>query len=115
MKRKEFDLYLRRDFGRCYHCGASGDTLVPQHRLGRGMGGSKDPKVNAPSNIITFCSEHNGQIESNSIALLRAKRLGWKLESWQDPRDTPVFCMTTGCWYLLCDNYTREVYSPSDN
>ncbi len=113
MNRKEFDRYLRRDFGRCYHCGINDDTLVPQHRQGRGMGGSK--ARHTPSNIITFCSDHNGKIESNAIALLRAKRLGWRLESWQDPRNTPVFCMTTGEWYLLTDDYTRQVYNPDDN
>lgn len=75
------------------------------------MGGSKDPKVNGPANIITFCSEHNGRIESNSIALLQAKRMGWKLESWQDPGDTPVFCIPRGEWYLLGDDYTRQVYN----
>lgn len=115
MKRKEFERYLKRDFGRCYHCGVSDDTLVPQHRLGRGMGGSKDPKVHAASNIITFCSDHNGRIENNSIALLRAKRLGWKLESWQDPKDTPVFCMTTGEWYILRNDCTRTVYNQDHN
>jgi hypothetical protein len=115
MKRKEFELILRRDLWSCYHCGISDDTLVPQHRLGRGMGGSKNPKVHAASNIITFCSDHNGKVESNSIALLRAKRLGWKLESWEDPLKTPAFHMVTGEWYVLHDNYTREVYNPSDN
>lgn len=115
MKRKEFERYLKRDFWRCYHCGISDDTLVPQHRLGRGMGGSKDPKVHAASNIITFCSDHNGRIENNSIALLRAKRLGWKLESWQDPKDTPVFCMTSGEWYVLRDDCTRTVYNQDHN
>jgi hypothetical protein len=113
MKRKEFDKYLKRDFGRCYHCGNVGPDNIPQHRLNRGMGGSKARDV--PSNIITFCSDHNGRIESNYVSAARAKRLGWKLESWQVPSDTPVFCMTTGEWYVLGDDYTRQVYNPDDN
>jgi hypothetical protein len=110
MKRKEFEKYLKRDFGRCYHCGISDDTLVPQHRLGRGMGGSSARDV--PSNIITFCSDHNGRIEQNYVASARAKRLGWKLESWQNPLTTPVFSMAVGEWYLLDDHYSRQVYNP---
>lgn len=113
MKPKEFEKYLKRDFHRCYHCGINNETLVPQHRLGRGMGGSKMRDV--PSNIITFCSEFNGRIESDSMAQQKAKQLGWKLESWQDPKTEPVFCMTTGEWYVLADDYTRRVYNPKHN
>lgn len=111
MKRKEFEKYLKRDFWRCYHCGVNDDTLVPQHRLGRGMGGSKARDV--PSNIITFCADHNFRIEANPIAASKARRLGWKLESWQDPKTTPVFCMTTGEWYVLGDDFSRKVYNPN--
>jgi hypothetical protein len=106
--KKEFLKYLKRDFNRCYHCGITGDTLVPQHRLGRGMGGSKARDV--PSNIITFCSYYNGLIEQDSSERLRALKLGWSLKSWQDPKTTPVFCMVTGEWYVLADDYTRRVY-----
>lgn len=106
--RKEFLKYLKRDFGRCYHCGMTGDTLVPQHRLGRGMGGSKARDV--PSNIITFCSYYNGLIEQDSSEKIRAQKLGWSLRSWEDPKTTPVFCMTTGEWWVLADDYTRRVY-----
>lgn len=106
--KKEFQKYLQRDFNRCYHCGINGDTLVPQHRLGRGMGGSKARDV--PSNIITLCSYYNGLIEQDSSEKMRALKLGWALRSYQDPRETPVFCMTTGEWYVLADDYTRRVY-----
>lgn len=113
MKPKEFEKYLKRDFYRCYHCGISDNTLVPQHRLGRGMGGSKVRDV--PSNIITLCSDQNGRIESNAIAASRARRLGWKLESWQDPTLTPVFDMNTGEWFILGDDFTRRVYDLNEN
>ena len=113
MNKKEFNKYLIRDLGRCYHCGITNDTLVPQHRKGRGMGGSK--ARNVPSNIITFCSEHNGRIEANAIAKAKAKRLGWSLDSWQDPKTFPVFDSASGTWYLLGDDFSRQTYSLEDS
>ena len=106
MRAKQFRQLLERDQGRCYHCGRSDDTLVPQHRLGRGMGGSKARDV--PSNIITFCSDYNQRVEDNAISAAKAKRMGWKLESWQDPLDTPVWDFSSGLWYTLNDSYTRQ-------
>jgi hypothetical protein len=113
MNKKEFDKYLRRDKARCYHCGITDDTLVPQHRKGRGMGGSK--AAHTPSNIITFCSDYNGRIESNAIARSKAKRLGWSLESWQDPKEFPVFDTASGNWYLLGDDFSRQTYPLEDS
>lgn len=110
MNRKEFEKYLRRDLYKCLHCGAGGDALIPQHRLNRGMGGSKVRDV--PSNIIVFCSDFNDKVESNYVAAAKAKRLGWKLESWQVPAETPVWDNTTWEWYVLADDYTRRVYNP---
>jgi hypothetical protein len=107
MNKREFNKYLKRDQGRCYHCGITDDTLVPQHRQGRGMGGSKLRDV--PSNIITFCSDFNQRIEDNHISSLKAKRMGWKLESWEDPQTTPVLDMSSQEWFLLSDDYTREI------
>jgi hypothetical protein len=113
MNKKEFNKYLTRDMGRCYHCGITDDTLVPQHRQGRGMGGSK--ARNVPSNIITFCSDHNGRIEANAIAKAKARRLGWSLESWQDPKTAPVFDSSSGSWYLLGDDFSRQTYPLEDS
>ena len=107
MNKREFNKYLKRDQGRCYHCGITDDTLVPQHRQGRGMGGSKLRDV--PSNIITFCADYNQRIEDNHISSLKAKRMGWKLESWEDPQTTPVLDMSSQEWFLLSDDYTREI------
>lgn len=89
------------------------DTLIPQHRLGRGMGGSKARDV--PSNIIVFCADQNQRIEENYVARERARRNGWSLQSWEDPATTPVFDMTSGEWYVLGDDFSRVVYSPNHN
>ena len=60
MTPKEFRKYIDRDSW-CYHCGQT-EAIAPNHRISRGMGGSK--VRNVPSNIIVLCSEMNGLIES---------------------------------------------------
>jgi hypothetical protein len=105
MKAKEFAKYLERDIC-CYHCGVTDDTLVPQHRMRRGMGG-KNKRAENPANVIVLCSYINGLIESNSIAASNALRYGWAIESWQDPEIQPVYDRSSGKWWLLNDNFGR--------
>lgn len=104
MRPAEFNKFLARD-GRCYHCGTTGDTLIPQHRINRGSGGSKTRDV--PSNIIVMCSEANGRMESEAAFARMARSYGWKLSSWQDPLECQVFDVVSGQWFLLDDDYNR--------
>ena len=105
MNKKAFDKFLARDVC-CSHCGIIDDTLVPQHRRSRQMGGSK--LLDKPSNIIVLCSEANGLLESNAKFAELGRKFGWKLERWQEPESTPVY-MGNG-WYLLDNDYnTRQV------
>ena len=103
MNKKEFQKYLNRDKA-CVHCGLDDDTLVPQHRLNRGMGGSKARDV--PSNIVTLCSEFNFLIEANSVQAGLARAYGWKLTAGQDPKRIPVFIR--GDWWLLDDKFGKQ-------
>lgn len=101
---KEFQKFLDRD-GCCYHCGISGDTLVPQHRAGRGMGGSKQRET--PANVIVFCSLANGLIESDAVFAEQARLYGWKIGSTQDPAAVPVVDFATQTKWLLDSDYNR--------
>ena len=108
--KKEFAKYLARD-KHCYHCGIADDTLVPQHRLNRGMGGSR-MRSNA-SNIVVVCSHSNGMFEASEGASLVAQRFGWKLRAGQDPLSSPVFDTYDGVWYLFDDDFNRiQVNAP---
>jgi hypothetical protein len=102
---KQFSMYLYRDNERCYHCGISGPTLVPQHRIGRGMGGSV--ARNRSSNILTLCSIANGLLESDAKFASVGREYGWKLNTWQEPSEVPVFEIHTGLWWILTDDGTR--------
>ena len=109
MNKKSFQRFLDRDVC-CSHCGVTGETLIPQHRQNRGMGGSKDR--DRPSNIIVFCSAGNFMLESNSKFADLGRKFGWKLERHQVPELTPVY-MGDG-WFLLDNDYNRTPVSNDD-
>lgn len=102
MTAKEFDRFIQRD-GSDYTQGQHplSGMLVPQHRYG-GMGGGK--AKHRPSNVISFNSMVNGELESNYTVARIAREKGWKIEAWQDPAETPVFHALRG-WVILDDNY----------
>lgn len=103
MTPKQFQRFLDRDKC-CLHCGTD-TTLIPQHRIGRGMGGSK--LRDTPSNIIVLCSWFNGLIEADADAAMLARRNGWKLNSWDSPKETPVFDNSLDKWFILDDLFGR--------
>jgi hypothetical protein len=107
MTPKQFAKYLERD-RRCYHCGATDETLVPQHRIGRGMG-SKNAKAERVSNVIVLCSMLNGLIESDDRWKALALGYGWSLRSWQDPASEGVYDATGDVWWLLDDAFGRRL------
>ena len=105
MTKKEFDKYLERDRG-CYHCGSTGDDLIPHHRANRGMG-SKNSKANQTSNIIVLCAEANGLLESDAEFAELGRKLGWKLRRYENPDEVPIF--GHGNWWLLRNDYTKHL------
>ena len=105
MNKKQFDKYLERDLG-CWHCGSTGDDLIPHHRLNRGMG-SKNHLANQPSNIIALCSQANLLLESNAEFAELGRKLGWKLRNHETPTEVPIF--GHGGWWLLNDDFTKDL------
>jgi hypothetical protein len=105
MTPKQFQRFLDRD-KYCLHCGTD-TTLIPNHRANRGMGGSK--KRDVPSNIVVLCAEFNGRIESNERAASVAREMGWKLWSWENPKNVPVYDSVTNEWFYLDDLFGRTV------
>ena len=103
--KKEFQKFLTRD-GHCYHCGTTDDTLVPQHRRNRGMGGSQSRSK--PSNVVVLCSYINGIIEASEDHSKAAQRYGWKLRQGQDPLETPAYDSLTDTWWLFDDSYQKR-------
>ena len=105
MKRKEFQRFLDRD-GHCPHCGRTDDTLVPNHRANRGVGGFK--AGDKPANIVVLCSRANGLIEADAQEAETARRFGWKISRYDDPANVPVYDAVTGRWWFLDNDYGRS-------
>lgn len=101
---KAFQSLLARDEGRCVHCGET-EALSPNHRANRGMGGSKARE--RASNYVLLCSAMNSLIESNAEARHQALVYGWKINSWDDPLDIPVYDRLKGSWFALDDDFRR--------
>jgi hypothetical protein len=106
LTKKDFQRLLDRDQGYCLHCGTT-EALAPNHRSNRGMGGSKLADV--PSNLVLICSMLNGQLEADERYYQQGLQYGWKVSKWADWRTIPVYDAMTGVWYLLNDDWTRNV------
>jgi hypothetical protein len=110
MTPKEFQKYLQRD-QYCWHCGQEED-LIPHHRLNRGAGG-KNSKANQSSNIIVMCSKINGLMESDARWANKARDCGWKLSSYQNPDEIPIFDFITGKWFTINNFFVKTPYDKS--
>lgn len=103
MNKKRFQKFLDRDGG-CFHCGDTGETLVPQHRSNRGFGGGGS---DSSSNIIVLCAWANYALESDAAFAVLGREYGWKLFKWQDPLLEPVWDAYRGVWAYLDDGFGR--------
>lgn len=92
-----------RDNSACVRCGAGRSMfgLNVHHRTPRGMGGSKDPLLSLPCNLITLCGSGttgcHGWVESHRDA---AARFGYLVPRGVDPATVPVM-YADGYWWLL--------------
>lgn len=82
-----------RDKHRCARCGRQlpGYPASIHHRTPRGMGGTRDPKVNKASNLLLLCGTGttgcHGWVESHRK---EATERGFLVPWWQDPAEVPV-------------------------
>lgn len=90
-----------RDGHRCAWTGQDTETLVPHHRVNRGMGGSK--QADNIANLVWLDAGLNGLIESDAHHAREALARGIKLRSWQDPTTTPIVHAVHGVVLLLDD------------
>lgn len=81
-----------RAAGRCERCrwsvSSSGSADV-HHRIPRGMGGARDPRINQPSNLVVLCRLCHSWIERYRVL---ATAQGWLLPHTpqSDPTKVPV-------------------------
>ena len=103
------DLVKERDDWRCASCGkpATGTPGVDysiQHRVARGDGGTSDPAINSPANLILLCGSAltgcHGKAERREREM---HQKGFRLEHWQKPAKEPVAHALHGRVLLLPD------------
>lgn len=91
--------------GGCVVCGTHWSPTT-QHRIARGMGGTRDAAINRPSNLITLCGSgttgHHGWVEHHPAF---AREAGWALSRTDDPLTVPV--LYPDGWFLLDDTGNR--------
>lgn len=86
---RSLTIVLERAAGRCEMCGDPGTNT--HHRAGRGMGGSKDPRLGLPSNLLRLSGSGStgchGWVTNHPAA---AYDLGLLVRRGQDPAKVPV-------------------------
>jgi len=89
--------------------GTCAGIMTLQHRIGRGMGGSKLPGINGVTNLVAMCEHHNGLIERDAAFHRLATACGWSLPRNRRPAlvtaEIPVRYID-GC-FLLTPDATR--------
>ncbi|WP_369122934.1 HNH endonuclease [Nocardia farcinica] len=101
---------LRQRCGcRCERCGTTflgpngGD---PHHRTPRGMGGTRDARINRLSNLVALCRPCHDWVESHRS---RSIVEGWLVPRHLDPADVPVSSRIHGRVLLADDGSVVSV------
>lgn len=92
MPQASVDRVHQRSRQRCERCGTANATRWSlHHRKPRGMGGTKDPMINSPANLLLLCGSGtegcHGWIEWNRAAAYDA---GLLVHRYDDPASMPV-------------------------
>jgi 5-methylcytosine-specific restriction protein A len=75
---------------RCERCGKGADYWLGadiHHRKPRRMGGTSDPEINSPSNLVLLCRGCHSEVESRRAQALAD---GWLVYASGDPSRVPV-------------------------
>ena len=97
---------FERDGYMCVDCGTPYGLSV-QHRVGRGMGGSKSS--DNMSNLLTMCVTHNRLLEADADYAELGREYGWKVHRNRvvAPADVPVYYRPLQAWVYLGDDGSR--------
>ena len=104
------DMVLRRDRHRCRRCGGAGQQI--HHRRPRGMGGTRDPLINSPSNLVLLCQACHAWIEGHRTD---AARDGWLLSRLTSSSPASVPIVTGGLPVWLGDDGDTSPTSSKEN
>lgn len=99
---------IDRDGNRCVRCGRKREEV--HHRYRRGMGGSTNPLIHNPANLICLCQHCHRAAESNRT--LAREIEGHCIPTLEQAPVTPVLTLTgwrlptlAGTWVQVCQSY----------
>ena len=105
-------LLAARSEGLCEFWQCLDDAAHTHHRRPRRMGGSTAVDTNLASNLLRFCPDHHGWVESSR---LKSLELGLLLHATADPLRAPVLLRygsvllgNDGTWIDLTTNLAEE-------
>lgn len=102
------NVVINRALMACERCGAAvsqGGCQV-HHRKPRGAGGSSDPEINSPSNLLLVCNFCHTSIERDRSV---AYEQGWLVRREHDPAKSPVWLAGRGFAWLTDDGSIEEI------
>jgi hypothetical protein len=102
--KKTAGLVLARADGSCERCLRRPPEQL-HHRKPRGSGGSSDPAINSPANLLAVCSQCHLEIEGNRTV---SKEQGWLVRFEHSPAETPVWIAGLGKVFLNDDGSTTS-------
>jgi len=99
-------LVADRDMRRCVRCGGPGQQI--HHRKPRGMGGTSDPAINSPANLVLLCLDCHAYIESHRA---EACADGWLVGREADPEMVPVVSLFGHLTFHADGSVDRDPYA----
>lgn len=92
----------------CERCGraVSAGACQIHHRKPRGLGGSSDPLINSPSNLLLLCSRCHIEVERDRTV---AYEQGWLVRYRHDPARFPVWLAGRGFCFLTAHGDVEEI------
>lgn len=94
---------------RCGHSILSSKGSDIHHRKPRRMGGTSDPAINSPANLVLLCRDCHRDIESNRLL---AARSGWLVSAALDPEMIPLITDKPGGRFYLTPDGRYSVEPP---
>lgn len=97
-------LVLERAAETCERCGRRPVEQI-HHRKPRGAGGSSDPAINSPANLLALCSPCHLEVEQDRAV---SYEQGWLVRRDHDPALSRVWLAGIGYSFLAGDGSVEE-------
>lgn len=97
-------LVLARAAESCERCGFAPPSQL-HHRKPRGAGGTSDPAINLPSNLLALCAPCHLEVERDRDV---AREQGWLVRNEHNPANRPVWLAGRGYCFLTDDGSIHD-------